>query len=81
MSQWQNAGNGMEAKITNKGALMIREAGKYPSNDDYPHFSAEFDSKGNIIDFHASDSRSGSRFGRDEIVKTALAFLKGKGML
>ena len=81
MSGWENAGNGMEAKITNKGALMIRDAGKYPSNDDYPHFMVEYDSKGNIIDFHSSDSRHGSRYGRNEIVGIALAFLRGKGML
>ncbi len=83
MSGWQAAGNGMEAKVTNKGALMIREAGKYNSNDDYPHFIVKFDSQGNIIDYHSSDSRHGSssRFGENEVVGTALAFLREKGML
>ncbi len=83
MSGWQDAGNGLEAKITKKGALMIREAGKYPSKDDYPHFLVEFDSQGNIIDYHSSDSRhgNGSRFGKNEVTMTALSFLKGKGML
>lgn len=81
MSGWQSAGNGMEAKVTKKGALMIREAGKYPSNDDYPHFLVEFDSQGNIIDYHSSDSRHGSRFGKNEVAGTALTFLRGQGML
>jgi hypothetical protein len=81
MSGWQTAGNGMEAKVTNRGALMIREAGKYPSNDDYPHFLVKFDNQGNIIDYHSSDSRHGSRFGQNEVAGTALAFLRGKGML
>jgi hypothetical protein len=81
MSGWQAAGNGMEAKVTNKGALMIREAGKYPSNDDYPHFLVEFDRQGNIIDFHSSDSRHSGRFGKNEVTGIALAFLRSKGML
>jgi hypothetical protein len=65
MSGWEDAGDGMEAKVTNRGDLMIREAGKYPSNDDYPHFSVSFDSEGNIVDYHSSDSRHGSRFGQN----------------
>lgn len=81
MSGWQWAGDGLEAKITKRGQLMIREAGKYPSNDDYPHFIVSFDSRGNMIDYHSSDSRHGSRFGQREVVTTALAFLRGKGML
>ncbi|NJN63140.1 MAG: hypothetical protein HC795_17940 [Coleofasciculaceae cyanobacterium RL_1_1] len=81
MSGWQPAGSGLEAKVTNRGQLMIREAGKYPSNDDYPHFIVSFDSQGNVKDFHSSDSRYGSRFGQNEIVATALAVLRAKGML
>lgn len=81
MSGWNPADNGMEAKITKRGQVMIREAGKYPSNDDYPHFIASFDSQGNITDYHSSDSRHGRRFGKNEVVGTALAFLRGKGML
>lgn len=81
MSSWQSAGDGLEAKVTQRGHLMIREAGKYPSNDDYPHFIVSFDSQGNIVDYHSSDSRHGSRFGQNEVVATALAFLRGKGML
>lgn len=81
MSGWQSVGNGMEAKVTKRGQLMIREEGKYPSNDDYPHFIVSFDSQGNIVDYHSSDSRHGSRFGQNEVVATALAFLRGKGML
>lgn len=79
MSGWENAGNGLEAKVTSKGKLMIRDAGKYP--DDYPHFMVDFDNRGNIISFHSSDSRHGSRFGENEIVAVALAVLKAKGML
>ena len=60
---------------------MLREAGKYLSNDDYPHFIAKFDSQGNIIDHHSSDSRYGSRFGTNEIILAALTILRGKAML
>ncbi len=60
---------------------MIREAGKYPSNDDHPHFIVSFDNQGNIIDYHSSDSRHGSRFGQNEVVATALEFLRAKRML
>jgi hypothetical protein len=81
MSSWQSAGNGMEAKLTNRGDLMIREEGKYKSNDDYPHFIVSYDSQGNIVDCHSSDSRHGSRFGQNEVIATALAFLRGKGMI
>ncbi len=81
MSGWENAGNGLEAKVTNKGKLMIRDAGKYPSNDDYPHFMVSFDDHGNITSLHSSDSRHGSRFGENEVIAVALAILKAKGML
>lgn len=81
MSGWQSAGNELEAKVTKRRQLMIREAGKYPSNDDYPHFILSFDSRGNMVDYHSSDSRHGNRFGQNEVVATALAFLRGKGML
>ena len=80
MSTWEPAGDGMEAKVTNKGALMIREAGNYKANNDYPHFFVEFDSQGNIRDYHSTDSDR-SRFGQNEVVGTALAFLREKGML
>jgi hypothetical protein len=81
MSGWQPSGNGMESKVTNKGAVMMREAGKYPANDDYPHFLVVFDDQGNVKDYHSSDSRHGSRFGQNEVVGTALAYLRGVGML
>jgi hypothetical protein len=81
MNGWQSTGDGMEAKVTNKGELMIREEGRYQSNDDYPHFIVSFDSEGNITDYHSSDSRHGDRFGQNEVVAAALAFLRGKGML
>jgi len=60
---------------------MLREEGSY--DDDYPHFLCEFDSEGNIVDFHSATSRKGpnSRWGRDEVIRAALAFVKGKGML
>ncbi len=81
MSGWEPAGKGLEAKVTKRGELMIREAGKYPSNNDYPHFIVKFDSQGKMIDYHSSDSRYGSRFGQNEVVATALAVLRAKGML
>ncbi|AFW96209.1 hypothetical protein ANA_C13547 [Anabaena sp. 90] len=81
MSGWELVGNGLEAKVTNKGKVMIRDAGKYPANDDYPHFMGSFDSSGNVVSFHSSDSRHGSRFGENEIVAVALSYLRGKGML
>ena len=81
MSGWQSAGNGLEAKATKRRQLIICKAGKYPSNDDYPHFIVGFDSQSNIVDYHSSDSRQGSRFGQNGVVATALAFLSGKGMM
>ncbi|RMG15717.1 MAG: hypothetical protein D6728_00150 [Cyanobacteria bacterium J055] len=79
MSQWQPVGNGLEAKVTNSGKVLVREEGEY--NDEYPHYTLEFDSDGNIIDYHYSESRRGSRYGKNEIVAIAIAFLRGVGML
>lgn len=78
MGNWINAGHGLEAKITNKGQVLFRDRGQ---QTEYPHFTVDLDSQGNIIDFHSSDSRKGNRFGLNEVITAAIASLKGKGLL
>ena len=83
MSGWQDVGyDNLEFKITRRGQLMLREKGQAdPKDPDYPHFMVDYDSQGNIIDYHASDSRFGDRFGSREVIATAIAYLKGRGWL
>lgn len=78
MSQWEQVDSDWEAKVTNKGEILMRQAGQ---RDEYPHVTLKYDSRGNLVDYHWSDSRFGNRFGQNEVVATALAFLRGKGML
>jgi hypothetical protein len=77
MSGWEPAGNGLEAKITGSGKLLLRDAGQ---TTEYPHFTVTYDSQGRM-DWEQSDSRRGSRVGRDEVISAALNFLRGKGLL
>ncbi len=77
MSSWESAGDGLEAKITGSGKILLREAGQ---TSEYPHFTVTYDSQGRA-DWEQSDSRHGSRFGRNEVVGIALSFLRAKGIL
>ena len=77
MSSWEPAGGGLEAKITGKGKILLREAGQ---TSEYPHFTVSYDSQGRA-DWEQSDSRHGNRFGRNEVIGAALTFLRGKGLL
>ena len=56
----------------------MRQAGQ---RDEYPHATLKYDDQGNLLDYHWSDSRFGNRFGQNEVIATAIAFLRGKGML
>lgn len=77
MSRWEPAGNGLEAKISGSGKILLREAGQ---TTEYPHFTVNYDSQGRA-DWEQSDSRHGNRFGQREVINAALNFLRGKGLL
>lgn len=80
MSRWELTNDpNWEAKITNKkGQVLVRPAGQ---RDEYPHATVQYDEKGNMVDYHWSDSRFGDRSGLNEIVSVALAFLRHQGTL
>ncbi|NEQ66365.1 MAG: hypothetical protein F6K21_12845 [Symploca sp. SIO2D2] len=79
MAKWDTYSDGtFEYKYTGSGKLLIRQAGQ---TDEYPHFTVEFDSNGVVKDFHSSDSRFGNRFGQNEVIAAALAYLRGVGLL
>jgi hypothetical protein len=79
MSQWIYVpSENVEAKLTNKGELLLREQGQ---TTEYPHFTVNLDSRGNIVDYHASDSRYGQRFGSTEVIYAVISVLRGKGLL
>lgn len=62
MSDWQDIGYGLEAKVTESGSVWIRNKGQM---SEYPHSTVDVDSQGNIIGFRSSDPRSiGSIEGR-----------------
>ncbi len=55
-------------------SVIIREAGQ---SGEYPHFTVDFDSNGNILDFHNSAGRFGERFGRREVMAALVTGLLG----
>jgi hypothetical protein len=76
MPNWEPAGKGLEAKLTNSGKILIRKAGQ---TSEYPHFTLKINN--GKLDWEESPSKGGERFGRDEVINIAMTYLRGKGML
>ncbi len=55
MSDWQDIGYGLEAKVTENHSVWIRNQGQ---KSEYPYLTIDIDSQGNVIGFRSSDPRS-----------------------
>lgn len=55
MSQWQEIGYNLEAKLVNKNLIWVRNQGQ---QEEYPHLIVSLDDQNNIIGVRPSDSRA-----------------------
>ncbi|MDJ0689704.1 MAG: hypothetical protein QNJ41_14470 [Xenococcaceae cyanobacterium MO_188.B32] len=55
MSQWQEIGYNLEAKLVNKNSIWVRNQGQ---QEEYPHLIVSLDDQNNIIGVRPSDSQA-----------------------